>query len=972
MLRKRQWIPILGFDYYGINDGLCQGNASSNAGYERCRARRIRITHERMKRRLSHLLETVVTREDEEETSSRVRLWAYYLALGIGIGLASHLLFTHVPFFRRTELNTLDLRFRLRPAIHMSPRIGSVDIDQAAIEQAGSWPIPRKNYAEFMRVLKNYDAALMSMDIFVPDPSPLIVSKDQMGTALKWAREGETAPGALHRLLARLAVGADAEMIAAMRETGLTVLAQTFEMADREAYPDAADVQRATRLAGRMIKPDHKRSLELAKAFSVPFECPGLRNDSIARAYLVEPPDPALLKHASGLGFAQIIHDVDGTVRKYPLFIHYEGRLYPSLALMSVSLVSGVPLEKIVVVPGEYVLIPGARVWDRDGNPQVTDIRIPVDKALRMLTNWAGDYHDTFVHFPANKLLRFRGIDLFRERLQQAGDDLDRLVGETFAGMIQEVIDRRLLKPGPAHEVARELLLAWFAEHAMDGGTSRDAFVTGHAPAQDVETRALLGKVWDQIANNRKILDRLRRDPDTTYASVKAELGIPDAMDPIQRHATRMLRFILKRGKDPARWRPHYFFPPLELSLSGRETKVALSPLELADRILFVGLTATGTHDYNPIPFSPRYPMVGLHLNAASTMLTRQFLRVLPEWAEILIVVFCALIMASLAPLLHPLAGAGFLLVIEGIYFYAMKKAFDNAGLWLPAVAPFVAVMLTYLTIVIRRFFTEQLEKRKVRQEFLTYQTRIESELRIARDIQASSLPRTFPPFPNRTEFDLFASMDPAKEVGGDLYDFFFVDKHTLFTVVGDVSGKGVPAALFMMTVKTLLRTEAMRGLPAEQMLSNVNNLVYPENDSLMFVTILCAMLDVRTGDLRFGNAGHNPPLISVADGGFQYSELPPSPVLGVSHDTTFTTAHVRLSPGEVLFLYTDGVTEATDEREELYGEDRLQDTLSRFPDRGMREMVHGVRSALKAFTRQTPQSDDITMLGLRFNGAGS
>ncbi|HEC69919.1 MAG TPA: HAMP domain-containing protein, partial [Candidatus Omnitrophica bacterium] len=185
---------------------------------------------------------------------------------------------------------------------------------------------------------------------------------------------------------------------------------------------------------------------------------------------------------------------------------------------------------------------------------------------------------------------------------------------------------------------------------------------------------------------------------------------------------------------------------------------------------------------------------------------------------------------------------------------------------------------------------------------------RIESELKIARNIQASMLPRVFPPFPERREFDIFATMVPAKEVGGDLYDFFFVDKNKLCLIIGDVSGKGVPASLFMAISKILLKREAMEGVSANEILARVNDVIVTDNQTCMFVTLFCVILDTDTGKIEFSNGGHNPPLIARAGGDFEFMNVPAGFVVGAMEDVKFTKGELTLSPGDGIFLYTDGV----------------------------------------------------------------
>lgn len=245
---------------------------------------------------------------------------------------------------------------------------------------------------------------------------------------------------------------------------------------------------------------------------------------------------------------------------------------------------------------------------------------------------------------------------------------------------------------------------------------------------------------------------------------------------------------------------------------------------------------------------------------------------------------------------------------------------------------------------------------------------RIESELQVAKDIQASLLPRLFPAFPDRLEFDIFASMDPAKEVGGDFYDFFFIDRNHLCFLIADVAGKGVPAALYMMVAKTLLKSEGQRlGEPGE-ILSYVNNVLASDNDSCMFATVFCAILDIRNGEVRFANAGHNPPLV-IDSRGARYLTLKPGFVLGPMQDTLYETERLTMKPGDTLFLYTDGVTEATNFKDEPYGDPQLLAALQCRPVEDPKEMIHRIRGEVIVHANGAPQSDDVTMVAIKYKG---
>jgi sigma-B regulation protein RsbU (phosphoserine phosphatase) len=243
---------------------------------------------------------------------------------------------------------------------------------------------------------------------------------------------------------------------------------------------------------------------------------------------------------------------------------------------------------------------------------------------------------------------------------------------------------------------------------------------------------------------------------------------------------------------------------------------------------------------------------------------------------------------------------------------------------------------------------------------------RIQSELRVATDIQASLLPRIFPAFPDREEFDIFATMDPAKEVGGDFYDFFFIDERNLCFLIADVADKGVPAALYMMVAKTLLKTEAQHCGEPDRILATVNNILAADNENCMFVTVFCAILDTASGEVRFANAGHNPPLLKDCRG---ISYLAPKAgfVLGPIPESVYETECLTLSPGDVLFLYTDGVTEAKNRQSELFGEQRLLEAMGRAPGDVLTDLLQFLRAEVTRHADGAEQSDDVTMLAIRY-----
>jgi len=246
---------------------------------------------------------------------------------------------------------------------------------------------------------------------------------------------------------------------------------------------------------------------------------------------------------------------------------------------------------------------------------------------------------------------------------------------------------------------------------------------------------------------------------------------------------------------------------------------------------------------------------------------------------------------------------------------------------------------------------------------------RIDAELAFAKAIQHSALPSVFPPYPGRREFDIHAAMFTAKEVGGDFYDFYFVNEDTLAFLIADVSGKGIPAAMFMMQSKTLLKSCAESGMSVEQVFTTANKKLCESNDAGMFVTAWMGLLNVKTGQMTFANAGHNPPLLRRADGSFEYLKTRAGFVLAGMEGIRYRKNELQLNPGDTIFLYTDGVTEATDACEKLYGEERLLNLLNRTPAASARSTCETVKADVDAFAGGAEQFDDITMLCLTYIG---
>ena len=245
---------------------------------------------------------------------------------------------------------------------------------------------------------------------------------------------------------------------------------------------------------------------------------------------------------------------------------------------------------------------------------------------------------------------------------------------------------------------------------------------------------------------------------------------------------------------------------------------------------------------------------------------------------------------------------------------------------------------------------------------------RIATELSVATQIQTSMLPCIFPAFPEREDFDVYASMLAAKEVGGDFYDFFLIDDTHLGVVIADVSGKGVPAALFMVIAKTLIKNHAQMGKPAGTVFETVNNQLCENNEAGMFVTAFMGILDLQTGKLTYVNAGHNAPLVEQ-NGKYEWLKARAGFVLAGMEGMRYREASLDLTPGDRIFLYTDGVTEATNAAQELYSDPRLYETINQTSGMSLTDTLRTVKADIDGFVGDAPQFDDITMLVLEFKG---
>jgi phosphoserine phosphatase RsbU/P len=317
--------------------------------------------------------------------------------------------------------------------------------------------------------------------------------------------------------------------------------------------------------------------------------------------------------------------------------------------------------------------------------------------------------------------------------------------------------------------------------------------------------------------------------------------------------------------------------------------------------------------------------------------------RVAPVWAAMLLAVFTECVLMGLNLL--------------------MARPFDDAlTLVKQVILPMILVNAAGMGLFVFIVHNEERERLTAAQK-----ERMEGELTVARDIQRSIVPSIFPPFPEREEFDLHASLEPAREVGGDLYDFFLLDDDHLCLAIGDVAGKGVPASLFMAVTITLLRAAGHLSTDPADVLARVNRPLCRDNDAAMFVTIFYGVYRISTGELTYSCGGHPPPYLLRAGGGVEQVLRTEGSGLGISAAAAFGAATLRLETGDGLLCYSDGVTEAMDAQQRMFGSERLEGVLrAAGPSQGALRLMTAVREAVDAFAAGAEQYDDLTLLGFR------
>ena len=434
--------------------------------------------------------------------------------------------------------------------------------------------------------------------------------------------------------------------------------------------------------------------------------------------------------------------------------------------------------------------------------------------------------------------------------------------------------------------------------------------------------------------------------------------------------------FLAKQGKElqlPSVSGNGFFYIPYTAKPGGYYDGVSVADLLKGEvpssywsgKIVLIGPYAPALQDayFTPIDKGEQMYGVEIHANLIQCMLEGNYKRDMSDLPQ-LVFLFVVLAAAMMLFLKWPVHRGGILCAGLCVAGPALTMALYSAGLlthplWLPA-----GSIVSYILALIDHYASAIKERQRLALE----NERISTELALASRIQSSALPKEFPV---RKEFDLYASMTPAKEVGGDFYDFFMIDEDHLALVIADVSGKGVPAALFMMVSSSLIHHAAMslKEFSAAQALKIVNDQVCSRNPEEMFVTVWLGILELSTGKLTAANAGHEYPMVKKAGESFELLKDRHGLVIGAMGGIRYRDYELQLEPGAKLFVYTDGVAEATNSRNELFGTQRLVEVLIQNDNSSPPDILKNVKSAVDEFVGDAPQFDDLTLLCVEYKG---
>ncbi len=612
--------------------------------------------------------------EKKRKYFNRKQVIQFSIGLSISILL---ILLSFTTVYDIFELRLYDLRFQIRGTRPMNPVVATIDMDDATLAVEGRYQDwTRDKYARIVRWVHNLGAKLIGFDVYFMERSSRILKYEDLdGIDAKSIDELRT-----------LFTNHDDEMIRAMREAGNVILGQYLNM-----NPEDND-------------PMERESLQYQENSFLDFPDAALYD---VQPYTnIETVLPEFAEAALGVGIAMTEADIDGSVRHYPVVMLHEGRFFFSLGLIMFCQYIGVSVKDVDIVPGKYIDVPEGKL--PDGTP--VKVRIPVDENCKVLVNWAGDYWEKdFMHIPYiafTTYIELRKKTFIASEVKTAFLEDPETVEDTDK-LLARLSPKGIEPDADLVDVYNRLYNCFMLEQAMaDGKVFAEEELPPEVWADYVELRA-----------NHAINNLFRSNPGIGIEEVRAALGDTAAPEIIA-HGYAVIRHLYEKQEGITESNhPLLFYEP---AIEGR----VLTDADFKDKAFFYGLTAGGTWDLNPMPFNHRYPMLGLHANAFNMFLQQEFLHQVPDWANILLMVFVGLLIGIIVPKMKPIPGAVVIVFLLAGYAALAQYLFQAQGLWIDVFGPVLILVLGYMSITAYNFFSEEKEKKMIRGIFSRYVTK--------------------------------------------------------------------------------------------------------------------------------------------------------------------------------------------------------------------------------------------------------
>lgn len=628
----------------------------------------------------------------EKEISSR----RVQIALGVLVAVLV-VLFSFTQAYERAELVTYDWRFLLRNRLFgkppMDPRLGTIDIDNKSVEVEGRYQDwTRDKYTDVVRILHQYGARMVGFDVYFIEPSARMITEPQ----LRSLRAIDST--AVMELLEH--ADYDQQFRQAIAAAGNVYLAQFIMVPDPH---ERQEIPRQT----EPRTPDQEEALAAIRQHS-----PRLMGEagSLWRGFDFEPPLKLLRAAARGFAYAQTVTDPDGARRRYPVVYQYEDMVFPSIALLMVCDHLEVPVDKVEVWPGKHVKLPGAQF----GDGRVEDIHIPIDRRGNMNVNWAGKWDESFTHYSHYGLRQAAR----REERQRLFDKVRELAGANPALRSNPgELPAALAAAGFADPTANRAAVVTYLQAAgieqalrQNPGLSAAEFWGGKGVQNPSQTQV---ELFESIQGHNQVAAFLEERPQATPQELQA--AFPRISGEALQQSVLFVRGLMHEGRLPPGARPLFSYP--YVIFQGQP----LIPADLKGKILFYGLTADGTTDLSVTPFQGSYPMVGIYPNVLNTILSQSFIRRVPAWANVLLVLVLGLLLALVVPRFRVLSGALLVGVVFAVYTLVVLFAFTHAGFWLELVGPVVVMVIGYLAQTLYGYVLKEKEKEFVQSAFGHY-----------------------------------------------------------------------------------------------------------------------------------------------------------------------------------------------------------------------------------------------------------